>query len=316
MRVAMCRTYGPPDVMKIEEMEKPSLQDEDRVLVRVRCASVNPGDKWMRKGLLFGRFMTGWTKPKRPILGMDFAGTIEAVGKNVSGFQIGDRVFGGGRGCYREYLIANPASICLMPENATFAEGAAVSVVGVTALQALRDVAQIQPGQKVLVYGASGGIGHVAVQLAKAFGAEVTAVCSTANLPWVKALGADHVIDYTRENFAKNGKRYDIILDSVGKLTFFGCLRSLADAGVYISEFFLNPWYHPVQIMLSRWFGRKKAKIHIARFNHADLDTLRGLMAEGRLKPVVEKSYPLEQIAAAHRHMDGGHTKGKIVVEM
>ncbi len=319
MRAAVCHAYGPPEVLKIENVEQPSALEDHQVLVRVRYASVNPADYHMRRGsYLIGRFISGLTKPKQEILGTDLAGTVEAVGVNVTRFKVGDRVFGGGRGTHAEYAVSGQKSLSLLPENMTFEQAAAVPVAALTALQALRDVAQIQPGQKVLVYGASGGIGHLAVQLARALGAgTVDAVCSTANLPWVGELGADDVIDYTKENFAANGRKYDIILDAVGKRTYFSCRPALTETGVYISEHFLYPKYHPLQIALSPLLpGRKKAKIHIAKFKAGDMDFLGGLMAEGKLRPVIEKTYPLEQIAAAHRHLEGWRTKGKVVIEV
>jgi NADPH:quinone reductase-like Zn-dependent oxidoreductase len=301
-------------VLQLAEVEQPSLLDDEQVLIRVHHASVNPGDYRLRMGMLLARPIYGLTKPKRQILGMDVAGTVEAVGKNVQRLKVGDRVFGSCFGSNAEYVCAPQSSISLMPKNATFAGAAAIPTAAQTALQALRDVAQIKAGQKVLIYGASGGIGHFAVQLASYYGTEVTAVCSTANLPWVKELGADHVMDYTKGDFTANGKRYDIILDAVGKRTFFSCLGSLTESGVYVTEDTLNPSYHPLQLLLSGLMGRKKGKAHLCRPNDADLDLLRGLVEEGRLRPMIERCYPLDQIVAAHRHVEGGHTKGKIVI--
>ncbi|MDF2066596.1 NAD(P)-dependent alcohol dehydrogenase [Bacillus sp. Cr_A10] len=203
-----------------------------------------------------------------------------------------------------------------MPKNATFEEAAAIPCAAQTALQALRNVAQIKQGQRVLIYGASGGVGHFAVQLARYLGAEVTAVCSTSNLQWVKDLGAHYVIDYTKEDFADNGKKYDVILDAVGKRTFFSCLRSLTERGIYITEHPIYPKYHPFQLMISPLIGRKKAKVHLTKPNDKDLDFLRVLVEEEKVKPVIEKCYPLDQIIQAHRHLDGGRTKGKIVLEI
>jgi NADPH:quinone reductase-like Zn-dependent oxidoreductase len=203
-----------------------------------------------------------------------------------------------------------------MPKNATFEEAAAVPCAAQTALQALRDVAQIKQGQRVLIYGASGGIGHFAVQLARYFEAEVTAVCSTSNLQWVKNLGAHYVVDYTKEDFTDNGKKYDVILDAVGKRTFFSCLRSLTEMGVYITENAIYPKYHPVQLMLSSLIGRKKAKVHLAKPNDRDLDFLRSLVEEEKVRPVIEKCFPLDQIVEAHRHVESGRTKGKVVLEI
>ena len=236
--------------------------------------------------------------------------------KNANKFKVGDQVFGSCLGSHAEYVCPRETTISLMPKNVSFEEAAAVPCTAQTALQALRDVAQIKPGNKVLIYGASGGIGHFAVQLAKYFEAEVTAVCSSSNLQWVKDLGADYVIDYTQEDFTDDGKKYDIILDAVGKLTFFSCLRSLSEKGVYITEHLLYPKYHPIQLMISPLIGQKKAKVHLATPNDKDLDFLRGLIEEGKVKPVIEKCYSLDQIIEAHRHVESGRTKGKIVLEI
>jgi NADPH:quinone reductase-like Zn-dependent oxidoreductase len=298
------------------DVEQPSIQDDDRVLIRVHNASVNPFDYLHRKGYLPIRITNGLTKPKEQRLGIDVAGTIEAVGKNVDRFKVGDHVFGSCLGSYAEYVCPRQTSISLMPKNATFQEAAAIPCAAQTALQALRDVAQIKDGQKVLIYGASGGIGHFAVQLARVFGAEVTAVCSTANLSWVKDLGAHHVIDYTKQDFADNGIKYDVILDAVGKRTFFSCLRALTGTGVYVTEHALYPKYHPLQLMISSLIGRKKATTHLANPNDKDLDFLRGLVEEERVRPVIEKCYPLDQIVEAHRHGESGRTKGKVVLEI
>lgn len=316
MRAAIYRSYGPPEVLKIEEVETPPIRDEDRVLIRVHTASVNPWDTYYRMGYVFTRLENGFTKPKRRILGIDVAGTVEAVGTNVRKFKVGDQVFGSCVGSHAEYVCPRESVLSPMPKNATFQEAAAVPCVAQTALQALRDVAKISPGHKVLVYGASGGIGHMAVQLARVLGAEVTAVCSTSNVPWVKELGPDHVIDYTREDFAQSGRKYDLIFDAVGRRTFFSCLRSLTDTGMYITEHPIRPKYHPLQLLVGRWIGRKKPKGHLCTPNDKDMDFLRGLIEEEKLRPFIEKCYPLDQIAEAHRHVESGHTKGKVVVEI
>ena len=316
MRAAIYESYGPPEVLEIKDVELPSIKDDDRVLIRVHNASVNALDYLYRKGYLPTRLQNGLTKPKTRILGLDVAGTIEAVGKNVNKFKVGDHVFGSCLGSHAEYVCPRESVLSLMPKNVTFEEAAAVPCTAQTALQALRDVAQVKQGQRVLIYGASGGIGHFAVQLARYFGAEVTAVCSTSNLQWVKDLGAHYVIDYTKEDFTDNGKKYDVILDAVGKLTFFSCLRSLTEKGVYITEHLLYPKYHPFQLMISPLIGRKKAKMHLAKPNDKDLDFLRGLMEEEKVKPVIEKCFPLDQIVEAHRHVESGRTKGKIVLEI
>jgi len=316
MRAAIYSSYGPPEVLEIKDVERPSIMDDDRVLIRVHNASVNAYDYLFRKGYLPTRLENGLTKPKNHILGIDVAGTIEAVGKNVLKFKVGDHVFGSCFGSHAEYVTPRENALSHMPKNVTFEEAAAIPCAAQTALQALRDVAQIKQGQRVLIYGASGGVGHFAVQLARYFEAEVTAVCSTSNLQWVKALGAHYVIDYTKEDFADNGKKYDVILDAVGKRTFFSCLRSLKETGVYITEHAIYPKYHPLQLIVSPLIGRKKAKIHLAKPNDVDLNFLRCLVEEEKVRPVIEKCFPFDQIVEAHRHVESGRTKGKVVLEI
>ncbi|MCA1041196.1 NAD(P)-dependent alcohol dehydrogenase [Bacillus infantis] len=316
MRAAVYSTYGPPEVIRISDVEQPSIKEQDRVLIRVHSASVNTLDRLYRKGYLPTRMDNGLTKPKSPILGIDVAGTIEAVGENVNKFKVGDHIFGSCFGSHSEYVAPREIFLSHMPKNITFEEAASIPCAAQTALQALRDVAQVKQGQRVLIYGASGGVGHFAVQLANYFGAEVTAVCSTTNLGCVKELGAHYVIDYTQEDFTHNKNKYDIILDAVGKRTFFSCLSSLTEKGIYITEHLFNPKYHPAQLMLGSLMGRKKAKIHLTKPNDRDLDFLSGLVEEGELRPVIEKCFPLEQIVEAHRHIESGRTKGKIIIKV
>lgn len=318
MKAAIYKKYGPPEVILIEEVEQPFIQDghDDRVLIKVHCASINPFDFLHRKGYYPVRLSNGLFKPNHPFMGTDVAGTVVATGKNVSRFKVGDHVFGNCLGSHAEYVRARQNSLSLMPKNLSFAEAAALPTVSLTALQALRDIAQIKKGQKVLIYGASGGVGHIAVQLARFYETEVTAVCSTSNFKWVKALGADHMIDYTRKDFAKNDRKYDIILDSVAKRTFFNSRRSLTKSGVYITEHILYPKYHPIQFLLGSLMGDKRGKFHLARPNAEDLDFIRELAEDEKIRPVIERCFPLEQIAEAHRHVENGHTKGKVVVEI
>lgn len=316
MKAAIFRSYGSPEVMEISEVDKPSIKDEDRVLIRVVSASVNQYDNLFRKGYFPTRIENGLTKPKTQILGIDVAGTVEAIGENVTKFKVGDSVFGSCVGSHAEYVCPRQSVIAHMPNNSTFEEASAIPCAAQTALQALRDAGKVKAGDKVLIYGASGGVGHFAVQLALYFGAEVTAVCSTSNIEWVKNLGAHHVIDYTQEDFIHNGKKYDVILDAVGKRTFFSSLRSLTEKGIYITEHPLYPKYHPIQLMIGSIIGSKKAKIHLAKPNDSDLVLLRALMEQEKLRPVIEKCFPLNEIVEAHRHIESGRTKGKVVLKI
>jgi len=316
VRAAIYSNYGPPEVMGIKDIEKPSIKEQDRVLIRVHSASVNTMDYLYRKGYLPTRLDNGLTKPKNPLLGIDVAGTIEAVGENVRKFKVGDHVFGSCFGSHSEYVSPREKFLCHMPKNITFEDAAAIPCAAQTALQALRDVAQVKQGHRVLIYGASGGVGHFAVQLANYYGAEVTAVCSTSNLDWVKDLGAHYVLDYTKEDFTDHRNKYDVILDAVGKRTFFSCLRSLTEKGVYITEHLFFPKYHPFQMMIGSFLGSKKAKTHFTKPNDGDLAFLCSLVEQEKLKPVIEKCYPLEQIVEAHQHIESGRTKGKIVLRV
>jgi NADPH:quinone reductase-like Zn-dependent oxidoreductase len=318
MKAAVYRSYGPPEVLQIEEVQQPSMEDmDDRVLIKVSSASVNPFDILHRKGYFPVRPSNGFVKPKEQILGIDVAGTIEAVGNKVTIFKIGDRVFGNCLGSHAEYVRARPERVSLMPGNLTFYEAAVVPTAALTALQALRDVAHIQKGQKVLINGASGGVGHFAVQFARYFEAEVTAICSTANLAWVKSLGAQEVIDYTRTDFTCNGRKYDVVLDATATRTFFNCKHSLSERGIYITENPLKPNYQIGQVLLGLLTRDQRLRVApLTRPNNQDLDFIAELIEAGKIRPVIETCYPLEQIADAHRHVECGHAKGKIVLNI
>jgi NADPH:quinone reductase-like Zn-dependent oxidoreductase len=312
--------YGPPDVLDLQEIERPELAD-DGVLVRVRGASVNRVDWYDVTGRPWiARPMTGLRGPKSRLTGRDFAGMVEAVGKDVIDLQPGDDVFGGksGGGSFAEYVCV-PTGVARKPANVTFEEAAAVPVAGLTALQGLRDHAKLQPGQKVLVNGASGGVGTFAVQIAKALGAEVTAVCSTRNVEQARSLGADRVIDYSRQDFTRSGDRYDAILDIAGSKSWSQCSRVLSLHATLVivggpSGALLGPLGHIAKVRLASVRGSQKAVFFVASLNGADMGVLRELLESEKVKPVVEKRYELGDVAEALRYMGEGHARGKLVI--
>jgi NADPH:quinone reductase-like Zn-dependent oxidoreductase len=319
MKAVVFTKYGTPDVLEMKDVEKPTPKD-DEVLVRVRASSVNIAEWYGMTGLFVARIGNGLVKPKDTRLGADFAGVVEAVGRGVSDFKPGDGVFGGRGGAYAEYVTVRKA-IALKPANITFEEAAAVPTAAVTALQGLRDHGQIQPGQKALINGASGGVGTFAVQIAKAFGAEVTAVCSTRNVECARSLGADHVVDYTKEDFTRNGRRYDLLLDIVGSRSWFEYRRVLQpDATVVIvggpRTPLIGPLSHVVKMRLASLGSSRKMVFFVAKFTREDMLVLKDLLETGKVKPLVERTYPLTQIAEAMRYLGTGHVQGKLVVTM
>jgi NADPH:quinone reductase-like Zn-dependent oxidoreductase len=319
MKAIVRDTYGTPDVLKLREIEKPELMD-DGVLVRVHAASVARGDWYSLMGLYVGRAEMGLRKPKSRLIAADFAGTVEAVGPDVTDVRPGDEVFGARTGACAEYVCARANFVALKPAHVTFEEAAAVPTSALTALQGLRDRGGLQPGQKVLINGASGGVGSFAVQIAKALGAEVTAVCSTRNVDLVRSLGADHVIDYTSEDFTRSGERYDLLFDNAGSRSWSECKRALkphatvALVGGQMGGRVLGPMGHVIGMKLAALLGRRKATFFVAKFNKADMETLRELLENGKVKPVVDRSYPLSEIADAFRYLGEGHAKGKVVI--
>ena len=319
MKAIVHESYGPPEVLKIVEVEKPEVPD-DEVLVRVRAASLNMVEWYGMTGLFLTRIGGGLLRPKDIRLGTDFAGVVEAIGKDVSDFKPGDEVFGGSHGAYAEYVTVGK-ELASKPANITFEEAAAVPVAALSALQGLRDHGKIQPGHKVLINGASGGVGTFAVQIAKAFGAEVTAVCSTQNIECARSLGADHVVDYTRADFTRSGGRYDLLFDIVGSRSWFECKRVLKpDATVVIvggpRTPVIGPLSHVIRMHLAALGSSRKVMFFVAKFTPEDLMVLRDLLETGRVKPFVERTYPLTQIAGAMRYLGTGHARGKIVVRM
>jgi NADPH:quinone reductase-like Zn-dependent oxidoreductase len=320
MRAVVRDRYGSPDVLTLDEVEKPELEDAG-VLVRVRAASVNRGDWYGVTGRPWAArpMMDGVRRPKSRQLGWDFAGTAEAVGKDVTDLQPGDEVFGARTGSFAEYVCAR-AAVALKPANLTFEEAAAIPTAGLTSLQGLRDHGQLQPGQRVLVNGASGGVGTFAVQIAKALGAEVTAVCSTGNVEQARSLGADDVIDYTCEDFTRSGRRYDLLFDNAGSKSWSACRRvlephaTLVLVGAPKADPFLGPLRHVARKRIASLRGSQRLVFFIAKPNKPDLNVLRELVEADKVRPVVERRYELSDIADALRYMGEGHAKGKLVI--
>jgi len=322
MKAIVYTEYGPPDVLQLKEVKKPTPK-EDEVLIKVYATSVTSSDANMR-GFVFvpsgfkliTRLYLGLRKPKNPILGNDLAGEIEAVGEDVELFKKGDQVYGIdaiGRGAYAEYkCMPEEMGLTMLPANLTYEEAAAVPNGALTALTFVRDLGKIQSGQELLINGASGMIGTYAVQLAKYYGAEVTGVCSTTNLELVKSLGAEKVIDYTKEDFTKNGKTYDAILDTVGNLTFSRCKSSLNQNGLYLPT--PSGMIRMIQMLWTSMIGGKKVLTASGSERKEDLIFLKELIEAGKMKPVIGKRFPLEQMAEAHRYVDSGHKKGNVVI--
>jgi NADPH:quinone reductase-like Zn-dependent oxidoreductase len=324
MKAVVRDRFGSPDVLEVDDVEKPELAG-DGISVRVRAASVNAADWYDITGEPWvARPMTGLRRPKGTrFTGRDFAGTVEAVGSGVTDLQPGDDVFGAiaGGGSFAEY-VAVTSGVARKPENLTFEEAAAVPLAAITALQGLRDHGQVQSGQKVLVNGASGGVGTFAVQIAKALGADVTAVCSTRNVEQARSLGADRVIDYTQDDFTRTRERYDVILDVSGTKTWSQYRRVMVPGGTLVvigapkANALLGPLGHFARVKLAAWRGDQTAVFFIAKVNSRDVDVLRQMAEAGEIRPVVEKVYPLNDVGGALRHLGEGHARGKIVIAM
>jgi NADPH:quinone reductase-like Zn-dependent oxidoreductase len=318
MRAVTYRRYGSPDVLELVEAPKPAPGSE-QVLVRVQAASVNPIDwHFMRGSPAAVRLMTGPLRPRDGRLGRDLAGVVEAVGSNVSRFRPGDEVFGAAPGTVAEYVSARADRLAAKPENITFEQAAAVPVAALTALQGLRDKGRLKPEQKVLVIGASGGVGTFAVQIAMAIGAEVTGVCSTRNVEMVASIGADRVVDYTREDFATGEARYDVVLDCIGDHSLSDYRRVMNARGVYVgvggAGGTLRVLLDLVAAKVVSLFVSQRFVSFIAALNGEDLDALAELMRSGKVTPVIDRLYPLERAAEAVRHLETGHARGKVVV--
>ena len=321
MRAFTYRCYGAPAVLTLADVVKPA-PGPNELLVKVRAASVNPLDwHFMRGKPYVMRLSSGVGKPEDPRAGVDFAGTVEAVGTAVTRFKPGDHVFGGRNGAFAEYLtIREDGAVVSKPDSVTFEQAAAVGIAGVTALQAIRDKGQVKSGQRVLVNGASGGVGTFAVQIAKSSGAEVTGVSSTRNLDLVKSLGADHVIDYTREDFTKDTQRYDVIIDNVGNHPLLEYRQVLTPEGIVVivggpSE---NRWIGPLSRLMSAVvlspFVSQKFVMFIAQLNQPDLTVLRDLMEAGKLTSVIDRRYPLLELPAAIGYLEEGRARGKVII--
>lgn len=319
MKAIVHAKYGKPDVLEIRDVEKPSPGD-DEVLVNVHASSVNIAEWYGMTGLFLARIGGGLARPKDIRLGADFAGVVEAVGSRVSDFKPGDEVFGGKHGAFAEYVTVREA-IAPKPANVSFEEAASVPIAGITALQGLRDYGKIQPGQKVLINGASGGVGTFAIQVARAFGAEVTAVCSTRNVECARWLGADHVVDYTREDFTRSGQRYDLLFDVAGSRSWFEYRRVLTPEATVVlvggpRTPLIGPLSHIIKIHLTSLGSGWKVVFFVAKFIREDFIALKELMEAGKIKPFVERVYPMTRIAEAMHYLGTGHAKGKIVVTM
>ena len=322
MKAIVYRCYGPPEVLQFEDVAKPKPAD-DEVLVRVRAAAVNPLDwHYMRGSPYIMRLGSGLGAPDDSRIGVDFAGTVEAVGINVKMFKPGDSVFGGGSGAFAEYLtVREDRALALKPANVTFEQAASVPIAAITALQALRDKGKVQPGHKVLINGASGGVGTFAVQIAKSLGAEVTGVCSTRNVDMVRSIGADHVIDYTREDYTRSGEKYDVIIDNVGNHSLLANRRVLDPDGILVivggsKGNWLGPLLRPIAALILSPFVDQEFAMILAKLAQEDLALLGDLMQSGEVVPVIDRHYPLSEVPAAIRYSEEGRARGKIIIDL
>lgn len=323
MKAVVGRCYGSADVLEFEDIEKPVPADNE-VLVKIKAAGVNPLDwHYMRGKPYIMRLMgSGIGAPSDTSVGVDFAGVVETVGKDVTQFKPGDEVFGGRNGAFAEYLtIPEDRAIALKPDNMSFEQVASVPIAAITALQALRDKGQIKPGQKVLINGASGGVGTFAVQIAKSYGAEVTGVCSARNTEMVLSIGADHVIDYRNENYTENGQQYDLIIDMVGNHSLSANRRALTPQGIFVivggaKGNWLGPLLRPINAMLYSPFVDQQFVMLLAQIRQQELAVLSELMEAGDLTPVIDRAYPLSDVPAAIEYSEQGHARGKIIINM
>ncbi|MGA2260037.1 MAG: NAD(P)-dependent alcohol dehydrogenase [Acidobacteriota bacterium] len=319
MKAIVYRNYGSPDVLHCEDIAKPTPGD-DEVLIKIRAAAANPMDYHLMGGAYIIRPMTGLRKPKPTCPGADLAGEVEAVGRNVTRFQPGDPVFGGVRRAFAEYVCAPENRLALKPANLTFEQAAAVPVAGLTALQGLRNKGRIQRGQKLLINGAAGGVGTFAVQIAKSFGADVTGVCSTRNVDLVQSIGADQVIDYTRDDFTRSAQRYDLIFDCVGNRPLSACRRVMTPKGTFVAAG-VRPggrWIGPLPFLLtlfvSSWFVSQNVVFFVASIKPDDLIVLKELIEANKVTPVIDRRFTLTEVPEAIRYLKEGHARGKVVI--
>lgn len=320
MKAIVYRSYGSPDgVLHCEDVEQPSPGD-DEVLIRIRAAAANPLDYHLMSGAYIMRPFTGLRRPKLTRPGADLAGEVAAVGRNVTRFQRGDPVFGGSRGAFAEYVCAHENRLALKPANITFEQAAAIPVAGLTALQGLRDKGRIQPGQKVLINGAAGGVGTFAVQIAKSFGAEVTGVCSTRNVDFVRTIGAHHVVDYTADDFTRSVERYDLIFDCVGNRPLSACRRVMTPKGTFLpvgvrpGGRWIGPLPYLIKLLVSSRFVSQNVVFFVASIRTDDLIVLKELIEAGKVTPVIDRLYTLSDAPEAIRYLKEGHARGKVVM--
>ena len=320
MKAIVHRRYGPPEVVELREVEKPAMTADD-LLVRVRAASPNPMDVHFVAGRPYPlRLLTGLRKPRRERVGADFAGTVEAVGGNVKAFRPGDEVFGVTRGAFAEYVCAPEARVVRKPAHLTFEQAAAVPVAALTALQGLRDAGRIQSGQRVLINGASGGVGTFAVQIAKSFGAEVTGVCSTRNVERVRSIGADRVVDYTREDFTRGDQPHDLMLDVAGNRSWSDCKRVLSPRAIFVvvgarqADGVWGLLIRLARLHLESLRGSRKVALCMTRVRREDLLVLKDLLEAGRVTPVIDRGYALSDASRALAYLGEGHARGKIAI--
>jgi NADPH:quinone reductase-like Zn-dependent oxidoreductase len=327
MKAAYTR-YGPPDVVEVKDIDKPVPRDNE-VLIKVRAASVNPLDwKTMRGGPYIIRLLFGLRKPKIKQLGVDVAGQVERVGSNVTQFKPGDAVFGTCRGAFAEYACTcesarfMKSALVMKPDNVTFEQAACAPIAALTALQGLRDKGRIQPGQKVLINGAAGGVGTFAVQIAKSFGADVTGVCSARNVDMVRSIGADRVIDYIREDFTRSGQRYDLLFDTIGNHSLSACRRVLKPQGILImvgapkDARLIRLLARLIGALVLSWFVSQKLVTFLARSNNEDLTIVGELMATGKVRSVIDRRFSLSEVPEALRYLEEGHARGKVAITL